>query len=170
MWVKVWKEWVMPLMVALVISLLMRGFVAEARVIPSGSMIPTLQVSDRVMINKVLLLTDLERGDIVVFWPPDSVNQKYPFIKRIIGLPGDTIHLFGGDVYLNGERQAEIYINEACWGDYGPVVVPDNKLFVLGDNRNDSMDSRSWGFVEQDKLLGKAEFIFWPLTRLGRLH
>jgi signal peptidase I len=150
---KVWKEWLLPLFVAAALSLLIRGFVAEARVIPSSSMEPTLHVSDRVLLDKLFYrFKIIDQGDIIVFWPPSGVSNDYPFIKRVIGLSGDSVLIVDGAVYVNGEPLREQYLEERWHGDFGPVTVPDGKLFVLGDNRSNSLDSRYWvGICRTDR-------------------
>jgi signal peptidase I len=175
-----------------------RRFLADARFIPSGSMEPTLQVDDRVVVDKVSYrFSSPQRGDIVVFEPTDVLKaQGYTesFIKRIIGLPGDKVVVVDDKVTINGqplpenypsglliEQMTEIY-QEKHFGDYqvplwnpdykGPNdkrTVPAEEYFVLGDNRSNSLDSRSWGFVPKANIVGKATVRFWPLNRMGGL-
>lgn len=150
-----------------------RTFVAEARFIPSSSMEPTLEIDDRLIIEKIsYLFRDPVRGDVVVFSPTDTLkeqNYKDAFIKRVIGTPGDIVEVKNGEVYINDKRLAEKYIEDAPNYQYGPVTVPKDRYLVLGDNRNNSYDSHYWGFVPRQNLIGRATIRFWPLNRLGYL-
>lgn len=150
-----------------------RACVAEARFIPSSSMEPTLQIDDRLIIEKVSYrFHEPKRGDVVVFSPTDNLkeqNYKDAFIKRVIGTPGDIVEVKNEHVYVNGEKLTEKYISDAPSYQYGPITVPDDQYLVLGDNRNNSYDSHYWGFVPRDNLIGRATVRFWPLNRLGNL-
>ena len=169
MWKNLWQEWILPIMFACVISLLARNFVAEARIIPTPSMEPTILIKDRVLVDKMFYrFSDLERGDVIVFWPPSTISAEYPFIKRIIGLPGETVRIQNSQVYVNDNPIHENYARK-WYGSFGPVIVPQGKYFVMGDNRGDSIDSRTWGFVDQSSIIGKADLIVWPPTRLGTI-
>ena len=158
---------------AFVLAIGIRTLVAEARYIPSSSMEPTLEINDRLIIEKISYrFRTPRRGDVVVFSPTDKLreqNFKDAFIKRVIGLPGETVEVRGGTVYVNGEALREKYIEEAPDYKYGPVEVPGDRYLVLGDNRNNSYDSHYWGFVPRDNLIGRAVVRFWPLDRLGSL-
>ncbi len=168
-----WVETIKTLLTAGVLAIGIRTFVAEARYIPSESMLPTLEVQDRLIIEKISYrFNDPQRGDVVVFQPTDILRQqnyKDAFIKRVIGIPGDTVQVSSGHVYVNGQMLEEQYIEEAPEYDYGPVTVPDDHYLVLGDNRNNSYDSHFWGFVPREKLVGKAFVRFWPFNRVGTL-
>ena len=146
-----------------------RTFMAEARYIPSSAMEPTLMINDRLIINKLTYKFEApKRGDIIVFNPPEALkarNFKDAFIKRIIGIPDDTVEVKDGKVYVNEKSLEENYIAEPPDYEFGPVKIPPNSYLVLGDNRNNSYDSHSWGFVPKDKIIGKATKIFWPLER-----
>jgi signal peptidase I len=154
-------------------SFFLRHFVAESRYIPAGSMMPTLQIDDRLIIDKWSYHFQApQRGDIVLFSPTETLKQqnlKDAFIKRIIGIPGDKIEVKGGKVYVNGQPLEENYIAEAPNYQYGPATVPPNSYFVLGDNRNNSYDSHYWGFVARENIIGKASKRFWPLKRSGAI-
>ena len=158
---------------AAVLAFGIRAFVAEARYIPSSSMEPTLEINDRLIIEKIsYLLRSPKRGDVVVFSPTETLKEqkfKDAFIKRVIGLPGDTVEVRGGTVYVNGQALREKYIEEAPEYKYGPVGVPEDQYLVLGDNRNNSYDSHYWGFVPRKNLIGRAVVRFWPPNRLGTL-
>ncbi|TAF54234.1 MAG: signal peptidase I [Oscillatoriales cyanobacterium] len=167
-----WVETLKTFALSAVLALGIRTFVAEARYIPSGSMLPTLQINDRLIIDKVSYhFTDVQRGDIVVFNPTEVLRQKFKdaFIKRVIGLPGDTVEVRRGTVFVNGEALSENYIAAEPDYVYGPEVVPEGQYLVLGDNRNNSYDSHYWGFVPRDLIVGKAVVRFWPPQRLGQL-
>ena len=150
-----------------------RTFVAEARYIPSSSMEPTLEINDRLIIEKISYrLNPPKRGDVVVFSPTDKLkeqNFKDAFIKRVIGLPGETVEVKNGEVYIDGKVLTEKYIEDAPDYQYGPIEVPKNQYLVLGDNRNNSYDSHYWGFVPRQNLIGRAIVRFWPFDRLGSL-
>lgn len=167
-------EGLQTLGLSIILALGIRTFVAEARYIPSGSMEPTLEVNDRLVVEKVSYRFNLpERGDIVVFLPPDSLfpqgERRDAFIKRVIGLPGDEVAIADGTVFVNGEPLEEDYIKAEPEYTWGPEVVPGESYLVLGDNRNSSYDSHSWGFVPEENIIGKAVVRFWPPSRIGGL-
>jgi signal peptidase I len=147
-----------------------RPFVVEAFYIPSESMIPTLRVGDRVLVNKFIYrFTEPERGDIVVFESVEGDSQD--LIKRVVAVPGDTIAVRRGKVVLNGERQREPYVNNR-YPDRSfspPTTVPKGHVFVMGDNRANSRDSRFFGPVPKKKIEGEAFLRFWPPDRIGGL-
>ncbi len=137
--------------------------------VQSVSMQPTLYESDRVLVNKLAYLIGApSRKDVIVFNPPVS-NIDEPYIKRIIGLPGDTVHIANGQVYVNDLPLQETYI-AAPPGYTGSWSVPIGYVFVLGDNRNNSYDSHYWGVVALDSIIGKAEFVFWPFSHIKVLN
>ncbi|WP_235355302.1 signal peptidase I [Aliterella atlantica] len=147
---------------------------AQCYLIPSGSMEPTLETNDRLVVDKVSYhFTKPNRGDIVVFTPPQKVTEKErsndPFIKRVIGLPGEQIEIKGGQVYANNMPLRENYIAAQPNYTWGPQVVPANSYLVLGDNRNQSYDGHIWGFVSSDRIIGKAVVRFWPPERISIL-
>ncbi len=161
--------------IALVLALVIRTFVAEPRYIPSDSMVPTLHTGDRLVVEKIsYLFHPPEFGDIIVFQPPPELQRRgYPkdqaFIKRIIGRPGEIIRIAGGKVYLNGKPLQEDYIAEPPNQPFPPIKVPQGEFFVMGDNRNDSNDSRYWGFLPQKNIIGRAVFRFWPFKHIGAI-
>ena len=148
-----------------------RPFVVEAYRIPTESMVPTLEVGDRALANKFIYrFTDPERRDIVVF---DSVDEDddQTLIKRVVGVAGDEIQVQGGVLYVNGEAQDEPYLNDAdlSRGFYGPTVVPEGHIFVMGDNRGNSADSRVFGPLPLENLKGEAFMRFWPVSNISTI-
>ena len=179
--------------VALAVAIVLKTFVVQAFFIPSGSMEPTLEPGDRVLVQKVVYGPD--RGDVIVFsdpqgrpgpdrgivggfvhWLSSTLGIERPehedFIKRVIGLPGETVELRDGRLFVDGVRIREPYLKGAVdTRDYGPVKVPEGALFVLGDNRLNSNDSRfGLGFVPVDSVVGRAFAIVWPPSRVGWIH
>ncbi|MGL4504075.1 MAG: signal peptidase I [Planktothrix sp.] len=167
------RENIVILAIALGLSLLIRTFVAEPRFIPSDSMFPTLEINDRLVIEKVsYYLKSPQFRDIIVFTPPSQLQEigygaDQAFIKRIIGKPGQTIEVKNGRVYIDNQPQFERYIAEEPHYQLAPVKVPENCYFVMGDNRNDSNDSHVWGFLPKENIIGRAVFRFWPIERFG---
>lgn len=166
-----WVEGVKTLALSAVLAFGVRTFVAEARYIPSTSMLPTLKINDRLLIEKVgYRFTSPERGDIVVFSPTETLRKNgydQAFIKRVIGLPGETISVSGGVVTVDGEALTENYLADEPDYDFGPVTVPEGHYLVLGDNRNNSYDSHYWGFLPRQNIIGRAAVRFWPLGRMS---
>ena len=166
------KEMITTILLALVLALVIRAFVVEARVIPSGSMLPTIEEGDRVMVNKIVYhMREPKRGEIIVFEAPIIMGDtRDDFIKRVIGLPGETVEVKEGKVFINGTALEEDYIAEVPDYVFGPVKVPEDGLFVMGDNRNSSYDSHLWGkWLRLDKVKGEAFIRYWPLDRLGKI-
>jgi signal peptidase I len=161
------------LVIALALALIIRLFVAEPRYIPSDSMVPTLEIGDRLVVEKVsYYLRPPKMGDIVVFEPPPQLleygySRDKAFIKRVIGTPGDVVQISNGLVYINGQPLAESYIAAAPDYEMPPVSVPNQQVFVMGDNRNNSNDSHIWGFLPQQNIIGRAIFRFFPIDRIG---
>lgn len=182
----------------IVMVIIIRFFVGEIRWIPSGSMKPTLIEGDRIFVERVSrFFTTPKRGDVMVFYPPMEPLKKTPtavferltgffckdiaYIKRVVGLPGDKIVIKAAadgkyGVYINGKRLQEDYIMDdydyiPCTGKMycGPFTVPQGKYFMMGDNRGNSQDSRFWGFLPKDRFVGRAVFLFWPVTRMKGL-
>ena len=164
-------EWIKAIVFALVLALIIRGFVFEPMIVPTGSMIPTIQINDRIVVNKFVYRFQTPKyNDIVVFKYPDDPRQT--FVKRLIGKGGDTIEIKENVVYRNNEPIDEPYLNEAMFSDYGPFEVPDDHYFMMGDNRNNSKDSRFWEnkYVSQKQVIGKAVFRIWPINRVAGLN
>ncbi|QGY40535.1 signal peptidase I [Pseudodesulfovibrio cashew] len=182
---KQFRDTIEAIVVALLLAFVIRAFIVQAFKIPSGSMLDTLQIGDHLLVTKfaydvrlpsdiwldttdgkVLYKTgDPERGDIIVFKYP--MDESKDFIKRVIGLPGDTVELRDKVVYINGEPLDEPYVRRTdarilpVRDNFGPIVVPDGEYFMLGDNREGSHDSRWWGTVKRQKIVGKALIIYW---------
>lgn len=168
------REWAHSIIVALILTLIIRTFVVQAFKIPSGSMRPTLLEGDKLFVNKyVYRFEPPKRGDIIVFKYP--ADPKKDFIKRLVGLGGDTVEIRDGKVYVDDRVlddpklfSAFYYYNHDPYG--GPdekIKVPDDSYYVLGDNSSNSTDSRFWGFVPKKSVLGKAVFRWWPPRRIG---
>jgi signal peptidase I len=182
------REYFESIVIAVILALFIRTFVVQAFKIPTGSMENNLLIGDHLLVNKfvfgptespieraILPLGTIRRGDVVVFKYP--VEPERDFIKRVIGLPGETLELRNKKVYINGSPLEEPYVHflEPPSGDssmheftsfdlrerYGPVVVPPNQYFMMGDNRDNSQDSRYWGFLPRDYIKGKALVIYW---------
>ncbi|MEN8135179.1 MAG: signal peptidase I [Thermodesulfobacteriota bacterium] len=176
------REYVEAIAIALLLALFIRGFVVQAFKIPSGSMIPTLLVGDHILVSKFIYglrnpftgtllipVKEPERLDVVVFKYP--LNPSQDFIKRVVGLPGDTIEVINKQVYVNGSpiqddpgvnKKGRVLPREISARDnFGPITVPAHSLFVMGDNRDNSHDSRFWKFVDFKDLKGKAFIMYW---------
>ena len=180
------REYAEAIVVALVLALLIRTFVVQAFKIPSGSMEPTLEIGDHILVNKFIYgikipfthlsfgaWTQPKRGEVIVFIYP--LEPEKDFIKRVIGVPGDTVRIVNKKLYINGAEAQDphaVYKEDPVLpGDaqkrdnFGPITVPSGKIFVLGDNRDRSLDSRFWGFVPLEDVKGKAFIIYWSWDR-----
>lgn len=158
-------EWLDPIIVSGLVAFVLISYVMRTYFIPSESMLPTLQKRDYILVNKFIFrFKPPRRNNVIVFIPPIPGESRH-FIKRVIGLPGEEIKVEGGRVFVDGKPLDEPFIKEPPKGSYGPRKVEPGSLFVMGDNRNDSDDSRSWGLLPMKRVEGKAIFIFWPLTR-----
>ncbi len=200
-----WREYLEAIIIALVLALTIRVFLVQAFKIPSGSMIPSLQIGDHILVNKLAygfqipqdcefevallpvtcysssMLFEFEkpkRGDVIVFRYPEDEHKD--FIKRIIGLPGDTIHIREKTVYVNGEPlRDEAFTQRVDPGmidgrinprdNFGPVTVHPDSYFVMGDNRDQSLDSRFWGYVQEHKIKGRAFLVYWSWHGQGAM-
>lgn len=181
-------EWIKSIAVAVVLALLIRTFIIQAFKIPSSSMENTLKIGDHLFVTKfiygtkipftdirILPLAKPKRGDIIVFKYP--YDKKRDFIKRCIGIPGDKIEIKNKIVYVNDvpvekyyiiHRDSNVIPAEVSQRDnFGPVIVPEGRYFMMGDNRDTSLDSRFWGFLHEKYLRGKALVIYWPIWRIG---
>jgi signal peptidase I len=182
------NRWIIELavvvVVALVVAFLLRTFVIATYSIPSGSMEPTLQVGDRIVVNKLSYdLHGVDRGNIIVFSTPPKEECAGPpvanLVKRVIGLPGETISLSGGNVFINGRMIAEPWLpaseqgrtyvgpSPEAYSLHHPFHIPKGDVYVMGDNRTLSCDSRFWGPIAESTIVGKVDLRIWPLSRLG---
>jgi signal peptidase I len=161
-------DMVETLLLAAALYLIIQTISARIKV-ESTSMIPTLRANDYVVVNKLAYkLGAPKRGDVIVFkYPPDPT--QIPYIKRVVGLPGDEVHITAGRVYINGVVLTEPYLKVST-NQGGDWTVPEDSLFVMGDNRNGSSDSRAWGMVPFDNVIGKAELVYWPPQHWAQLH
>lgn len=162
-------QWAVVIIGAVILAVLINSFVIVNAQIPSGSMENTIMTGDRVFGNRLAYaFSDPERFDIIIFKYPDDESQL--FIKRIIGLPGETVEIRDGNIYINGSDTPleDVETKEPMVGSFGPYTVPEGCYFVMGDNRNNSRDSRYWEhtFVSEDEILGKAVFRYWPLNKM----
>ncbi len=156
-------SWVMVVVCAFVLAFVITHYVIIKAEVPTGSMISTIQIDDRLIGNRLAyLFSDPKRGDIVIFPYPDDERETY--IKRIVGLPGETLEIVDGVLYIDGVVYEEDYLNEPMVGSFGPFTVPEGHYFMMGDNRNHSWDSRYWTnhYVEKGKILGKAWLRYEP--------
>ena len=184
---KPWIETLKTLGLSAMFAFGIRTAVAQSFYIPSGSMLPTLRIDDKLIVDKISYrFSNPVRGDIIVFNPTAQLekevdaNGKGKFndalIKRVIGVPGDRVEVKDGNVYINGKVISEKYLDEAPnynWSSTALTpdgIVPKGHYLVLGDNRNNSYDSHYWGFVPQDKIIGKAVVRFWPIDRAGGIN
>ncbi len=164
------KDWVFSIAVAVVLAFLIRTFIVELYLVEGPSMRPTLQSAERLVVNKFIYrFRPPERGEILVFRYPRDPSRD--FIKRVIAVPGDTIEIKEGRVYVNSVLLNEDYILSKTRGNYPLATVPEGKIFVMGDNRNNSEDSRfaDVGFVPYELIKGKAILVFWPLSQFKAL-
>jgi len=202
-WKKTFKEYAEALLIAVILAFFIRSFVVQAFKIPSGSMLETLQIGDHLLVNKflygvklpflhttVIPVSDPDPQDIIVFKYPEDPSKD--FIKRVIGVPGDSIVIRDKQVYRNGKKLLEPYAQHTSsrispepfpmhrWPPHryvpqardnlGPIAVPAGKYFVMGDNRDESYDSRFWGFVDQQAIVGKAWRIYWSWRGLTEIR
>lgn len=176
------REYFEAIIIALLLAVFIRTFVIQAFKIPSGSMLPTLQIGDHLLVNKFIYgirmpftgkvlvpISEPKHGDIIVFRYPNDRSTDY--IKRVIGVGGDRLQIINKKIYLNGKEIPDPHAHFTSTvllpaslspkDNFGPITVPKNKFFVMGDNRDNSSDSRFWGFVDNQDLLGKAMIIYW---------
>lgn len=191
----VFREYFEAICVAIILALFIRTFVVQAFKIPSGSMLPTLLIGDHLLVNKFIYgiripftgkilipIKSPQHGDVVVFRFPK--DRSIDYIKRVVGTPGDTIEIKNKKVFINGQPMqdtkahfsspAVLNVQDSPRDNFGPILVPEQRIFVMGDNRDNSYDSRFWGFVDERDILGKAFILYWswdidkPLFSLER--
>ena len=160
-------SWIKTIIFAIALALIINKFVIVNATVPTGSMETTIMPKDRIIASRLsYLFGEPERGDIAVFKYPDDPTGEILYVKRIIGLPGETIEIKEGNVYIDGILNEEIdkHIKEEYIGNWGPYLIPENNYFMMGDNRNNSLDSRFWEnkFVEKNDILGKVIFRYYP--------
>ena len=171
-------EWVALLVLALVVTLTLRSFVFQTFYIPSGSMEPTLQIGDRIIVDKLAVdWGTIHLGDVLVFAAPPNENcsgvHDVDLVKRVIGLPGDTLYSVGNTIYVNGQKFNEAWTHIEPLGPPAiappshPVVVAAGHYYMMGDNHSESCDSRYWGTITRSDIIGKAVLRVWPLRRIG---
>ena len=169
------------LFIWIIIALIIQWQVIEPRWIPSGSMLPTLQIQDKILVEKltpkITSKSNLSKlkNKIIVFNVPEKLieagyESDIALIKRVIGIPGDKVEVKEGNLYLNDIAQNNYTSDRNINYSIGPFVVPDKSLWVMGDNRNNSMDSHIWGFLPYEKVIGKAIFRYWPLNKIGPIR
>ena len=169
------------LFIWIIIALIIRWQVIEPRWIPSGSMLPTLQIQDKILVEKLTPKITYDsnlsklKNKIVVFNVPEQLieagyESDIALIKRVIGVPGDKVEVKEGNLYLNDIAQDNYISDKNINYSIGPYVVPEKSLWVMGDNRNNSMDSHIWGFLPYEKVIGKAIFRYWPLNKIGPIR
>ena len=169
------------LLIWIAIALIIRWQVLEPRWIPSGSMLPTLQIQDKILVEKVTpKITSKSnlskfRNKIIVFNVPEQLikagyETDTALIKRVIGVPGDKVEVKEGNLYLNDVAQNNYIYDKNINYSIGPLIVPEQSLWVMGDNRNNSMDSHIWGFLPYEKIIGRAILRYWPLNKIGPIR
>jgi signal peptidase I len=158
---KIFKDWILPAAVAVILALLIRQFVFFNILVPTGSMIPTININDRLLVTKIYNTNKLKRGEIVVF---KSKELNETLIKRLIGLPGDVVEVKDDGVYVNNAKLNEPYVVNSG-GKTGKYTVPEGKYFFLGDNRPISRDSRWWNdpYISASDIMGVARLVYYPL-------
>lgn len=162
------RTWIRDIFFAALTAVLIVVFVIQPVKVEGTSMQPHLSDQERIFVNKFIYhFSEVSRGDIVVFWYPKDETKS--LIKRIIGLPGESIEIRSGIVLVNGEPLGEPYLEQSFvdFRSFGPVLVPDKNYFVLGDHRDSSNDSRNWGVVPANKIFGKAILRYWPVSKIG---
>lgn len=188
------REWFESIVIALVLVVILRTFFFQIYKIPTNSMVPTLVPGDKIFVSKLSYGAKMpfgefrlpgfgqpQRGEVIVFIPPQEVPQPWhkrkPFIKRVIGLPGENIRIERGNIYIDGEEVVDPEIATLYYYNQGEhakeardIQIPEDSYFLLGDNSISSQDSRFWGVVDQEQVIGKAIFIWWPFARIRMIE
>ncbi len=160
-------EWIKSLAIAGVLALVIHTFLFAVVIVSGPSMEPTLHNNERLIMNKVVYhFHQPERGDVIVF----HATAEDDYIKRVIGLPGEKIDFQGNQLFINGKPVSEPYLTDTHTNDFGPMIVPKNKIFVMGDNRINSTDSRVLGPISLDKVVGRVKLLIWPLNKFNVIH
>ncbi len=165
------RFWLRDLILSILLAFIVIVFLYQPVQVEGTSMMPRLTNHERIFINKfVYRFEPVQRGDIVVFWYPLDPSKSY--IKRVVGLPGETLSIRGGRVYVDGKPLSEPYLAQGYLDDqtYPPVYVEPDRYYVLGDHRESSNDSRVWGTVDRKYIYGKAVFVYWPFNQFGSLE
>lgn len=181
-WMKELRDWAFSILIAVVVALVVRNYVFTLVKVQGQSMEPTLQHEDRLYVNRFFYTP--EKGDVIIFVP--ETDPQHPYVKRVIATEGDSLYIDidTGDVYVNGvllnepyikEKSLRIgaYLQELMLTDYSkdnPIIIKEDHVFVMGDNRNNSKDSRDLGQIPEDEIMGNAVFRFWPLQKFGSVH
>jgi signal peptidase I len=163
-----WLEWGKAILIAILIVIFLRSFIFATSIVDGESMDPTLENGERVIFNKAIyFIGKPDRGDIVIIQRPLK-----NYVKRVIGLPGETIEINGYDLYINGKRYDQTFLNEQAkmdTGNFGPIQIPEDSYFVMGDNRAISKDSRNGlGLINEEEIIGRSEFIIFPFSNWSR--
>lgn len=165
------RAWARDIFFAALTAILIVVFIIQPVKVEGTSMQPHLADQERIFVNKFIYhFSEIERGDVVVFWYPKEPSKS--FIKRVVGLPGETVEVRSGVAYVDGRELDERYVRSDFFDyhSYGPFTVPADSFFVMGDHRNSSNDSRHWGCVPRENIFGKAVFRYWPVSKLGLLE
>lgn len=165
-----WLEWTKAIFIAILLALFLRTFIFATSIVDGESMVPTLQDGERVIFNKIVyLVDDPERGDVIIIKRPTK-----NYVKRVIGLPGETVQFQDHQLYINGKKYDETFVSKDALnhtGNFGPIEVPEDKYFVMGDNRAISKDSRNGlGFINADDIVGRSEFVIYPFDEWSAIN
>jgi signal peptidase I len=165
--------WLRDVALSVVLAVILIVFIYQPVKVEGTSMMPTLTEGERIFINKITYTLGsgrIDRGDTVVFWYPLDPSKSY--IKRVIGIPGDSIEIYRGEVYVNGKDFSEPYVPDEYRDNttMPRTVIPMDKYFVMGDHRSSSNDSRAWGMVDRKNIYGKAVFVYWPFDKMGAVR
>ncbi len=162
------RDWFKDFVKAFIFFLFLQTYVVQGFVIEGACMEPELHSKEKIIVNKLLYFVEEPKvGEVVVFSYP--LEPKKDFIKRVVGVTGDTIEVKDGYLYRNSKKLNENFVKEYVFGSYGPIKIPPGKVCVMGDNRNNSHDSRAWGLLDKSLIKGRAELKFWPFSDAGSI-